>query len=133
MATWTSKELDEIAEAEELSLASVRRDGTHRRPVVVWVVRAGSGVFVRSVNGRGVSWFRGAQARHEARVRVGNVEKDITFVESSERGDEIDAAYRSKYGHRYPTIVPSIVAHEARVATLELVPRREQTFQRGAA
>ena len=28
MATWTSDELDEIGAADELDLASVRRDGT---------------------------------------------------------------------------------------------------------
>jgi hypothetical protein len=28
-----------------------------------------------------------------------------------------------KYGRRYPGIVPSIVAPDARAATLELVPR----------
>ena len=38
--------------------------------------------------------------------------------------DEIDAAYRAKYG-RYatPASSPSIVAPEARAATLKLVPR----------
>jgi len=32
-------------------------------------------------------------------------------------------AYETKYGRRYPTIVPSIVAPQARAATLKLVPR----------
>ena len=54
MTTWTSDELDAIGDAEELTLASVRRDGTMRRPVTMWVVRAGDDVYVRSVNGRGV-------------------------------------------------------------------------------
>jgi hypothetical protein len=54
--TWTSDELDAVGTAEELNLASVRRDGTLR-------------------------------------------------------------------SRRYPTIVPSIVAPQARAATLRLVPR----------
>jgi hypothetical protein len=37
--------------------------------------------------------------------------------------DAIDAAYREKYGRRYPTIVPSIITPQARAATLRLVPR----------
>jgi hypothetical protein len=57
MAVWTNDELDTIGEAEELTLAPARRDGDD--------------VYVRSVNGRGASWFRGAQARHEARIRAG--------------------------------------------------------------
>jgi hypothetical protein len=39
MPAWTSDELDTIGTAEELNLASVRRDGTLRRPMTMWVVR----------------------------------------------------------------------------------------------
>jgi hypothetical protein len=101
----------------------VRRDGTLRSTVTMWVVRHGDDLFVRSVNGRGSSWFRGAQTRHEAHIQAGGVNKDVTLVETDEVGDELDAAYRAKYGRRYPSIVPSIVTPEARAATLELVPR----------
>src|SRR5579862_7358761 len=100
MTTWTSRELDEIDGAEELTLASVRRDGTLRRPVTMWVVRHGDDVYVRSVNGRGSSWFRGAQARHQAHVRADGLEKDVSLVETDEAGDAIDAAYDAKYGGR---------------------------------
>jgi hypothetical protein len=78
MAGWTSDELERIRNAEELELASVRRDGTMRRPVTMWAVRHGDDVYVRSVNGRGSSWFRGAQVRHQARIHAGGIEKDVT-------------------------------------------------------
>jgi hypothetical protein len=123
MNAWSGEELDRIGAAEELDLASVRRDETLRKPVTMWVVRDGDDVYVRSVNGRGSSWFRGAQIRHEARISVGGVEKDVSLTETDEVNDEVDAAYQAKYGRRYPTIVPSIVAPEARAATLKLVPR----------
>jgi hypothetical protein len=123
MAGWTEAELSAIAGAEELRLASVRPSGTLRRPVTMWVVRHGDDVFVRSVNGRGSSWFRSARSRHEARIEAGGVEKDVRLVETDALGSEIDEAYRVKYGGRYPSIVPSIVAADARAATLELVPR----------
>jgi hypothetical protein len=122
MTTWTSDELDTIGSSEELNLASVGRDGSLRRPVTMWVVRNGDDLFVRSVNGRGSSWFRAAQSRHEARIRADGVEKDVNLVEVDDMNDEIDAAYHAKYGRRYPTIVPSIVAPQARAATLKLVP-----------
>jgi hypothetical protein len=52
MSTWTSDELETIGGAEELEIASLRRDGTLRRPVTIWVVRHGDDLYVRSVNGR---------------------------------------------------------------------------------
>ena len=41
MTTWTSDELNKIGTAEELELAPLRRDGTLRTPVTIWVVRLG--------------------------------------------------------------------------------------------
>ena len=117
MAAWTSVELDKIGSAEELTLGSVRRDGALRAPVTMWVVRDGDDVYVRSVNGRASSWFRGALDRHEARIRAGGVQKDVSLTETDDATDEVDAAYHAKYGRRYPTIVPSIVSPEARAAT----------------
>jgi hypothetical protein len=122
MTAWTNDELDRIAAAHELQIAPRRRDGTLRDPVTIWVVRRGSDLFVRSVNGRGSSWFRGVQVRHEGRIRAGGVEKDVLLVETDEASDEIDAAYRTKYRRYAASIVDSIVSPDARAATLELMP-----------
>ena len=122
MSTWTPDELDKIGNAEELQLASVRRDGTLRQPVTMWVVRHGDDLYVRSVNGRTSSWFRGAQLRHQAHIRAGGIDKDVHLVETDDLNDEIDAAYRTKY-HRYAdNIVSSIINAKAGAATLKLVP-----------
>jgi hypothetical protein len=123
MSAWTSDELSKIEAAEELDLASVRRDGTLRNPVTMWVVRHGDDLYVRSVNGRGSSWFRGAQARHEAHIQAGGVDKDVLLVEADDVNDELDAAYRTKYRRYAESIVGSIVSPQARAATLMLVPR----------
>ena len=123
MAAWTSDELTKIGAADELQIATRRRDGTLRNPVIIWVVRYGDDLFVRSVNGRAASWFRGAQDRHEAHIHAGGVDKDVLLVETDNLNDEIDAAYRTKY-HRYAaSIVDTVVSPEARAATLKLVPR----------
>jgi hypothetical protein len=127
MSRWAQIELDAIDAAQELTLASVRGDGTLRRQVTMWVVRIGEDIYVRSVNGRGSAWFQGAQSQHEARIRAGGIEKDVSLVETDDTCEQIDAAYQTKYGPRYPTIVPSIVAPQARAATLKLTPREEAT------
>ena len=126
MNTWTKSELDKIARAEELEIATRRRDGTLRDPVTVWMVRLGDDVYVRSVKGRTGAWFRGAVAHHEGRVRAGGVQRDVTFVEANDApGDEIDRAYRAKYGRYAESIVNSVLTPQARVATLRLVPRED--------
>ena len=122
MSTWTSDELDRIGGAEELEIASLRRNGTLRNPVTIWVVRQGDDLYVRSVNGRTSSWFRGARVRHEGHIEAGGVDKDVLLVETDDMNDEIDGAYRSKYRRYAESIVGSIVSPEARAATLKLVP-----------
>ena len=124
---WTPEELHTTAAAEELEIATRRTDGTLRAPVTVWVVRRGEEVYVRSVNGRESSWFRGAQDRHEARIRAGTAEKDVRLVETDESPDELDAAYRDKYRRYAVSILDHITSTGARAATLMLVPHEQQT------
>jgi len=124
MATWTSDELTKIGTAEELEIASLRRDGTLRNPVTIWVVRHGDGLYVRSVNGRTAAWFRGTQVRHEGHIQAGGVDKDVTFVDADPAiNDQIDAAYRTKYRRYAASIISHIVSPGARSATIKLVPR----------
>ena len=126
MTAWTSDELRKIGAAEELRIASARRDGTLRNPVTIWVVRLGDDLYVRSVNGRTGSWFRGAQVRHEGRIRAGGVEKDVSFGDAGadpNLNDQIDTAYRTKYRRYEETYVKPMVSLEARSTTITLVPR----------
>ena len=127
MSAWSSDDLEKIAAADELQLASEQPDGTLRKPVTIWVVRLGDDLYVRSVNGRTAAWFRGTQVRHEGRIWAGGVEKDATFVDLGDAGhdidDQIDAAYRTKYRRYAPSIVGSVLTPVSRSATLKLVPR----------
>ena len=125
MTTWTSDELSKIGAAEELDLASVRPDGTLRNPVTIWVVRVGADLYVRSANGRAGSWFRATHVRHEGHIQAGGVGKDVKFVMEADDdiNGQIDSAYRTKYRHYGGRWVNPMVAHEARAATIKLVPR----------
>jgi len=124
MNTWTNDELNKIGAAEELLLASLRGDGTLRKPVTIWVVRLDNDLFVRAVNGRDSAWFRGTQVRHEGHIQAGGIDKDVSFVEAEPGiNDRIDAVYRSKYRRYATSIVNSVLTHEARASTIRLVPR----------
>jgi hypothetical protein len=94
------------------------------KPVIIWVVRVGDELYVRSYKGRKAHWFRGVQVRHEGRIQAGGVEKDVTFVEEVDPGmnDQIDAAYRAKY-RRYPQYVTPMLTPEVRGTTIRLAPR----------
>ena len=124
MATWTGDEFTKIGRAQLLEIASLKRDGTLRKPVTIWVVPVSGELYVRSVNGRSGTWFRGAQMRHEGHIRAGGVDKDVTFVEEANPSinSQIDAAYHDKYGN-FPSAVGHIVNPVARSATIKLVPR----------
>jgi hypothetical protein len=124
MTDWPSDELEKIAAADELQLASARPDGRLRKPVTIWVVRRDDDLYVRSVYGRTSSWFRGTHDRHEGHIRAGGVDKDVLFVEADDDvNDEIDAAYRTKYHGYAASYVTPMVRPQARAATIKLVPR----------
>ena len=124
MSKWTSDELTRIGRAEELQIASIRRDGTLRKPVTVWVVRHGDELYLRSVAGRSGRWFRGTQERHEGRIRARGVEQDVTFVDADHDIDhEVDDAYRTKYRRYAGSVLNSVLTPEARASTLKLGPR----------
>ena len=129
MTTWTKEELNKIGNADELQIAALRSDGTLRKPVIIWVVRLGDELYVRSVNGGTSALFRGVQVQHAGRIWAGGMEKDVTFMEETapDINDQIDAAYRSKYGHYDAEYVDPMVAPEAKAATIKIVPRQTGT------
>jgi hypothetical protein len=125
MSEWTREELTKIGNAEELEIASMRRDGSLRKPVTIWVVRQGDRLFVRSVKGPTGPWFRGTQSRRQGHIRAGGVDKDVSFVfidETDEVNGQIDAAYRTKYRRYSESIVNTVLTPAARSSTIQLVP-----------
>lgn len=124
MSAWTPDELNKIGNAEELQIASLRRDGTTRTPVTIWVVRVREDIFVRAYKGRTSPWFGGVQTCYKGQIKADGVVKDVDFVEeaNAEINDQVDSAYLTKYS-RYPTYVAPMVTPGARAATIKLVPR----------
>ena len=123
MIEWTSDQLSRIGAADELRIASLRDDGTLRKPVTIWVVRHGDDLYVRSVRGRTSDWFRGTQDRLEGHIQAGGIDADVKFVDAErELDDALDAAYRDKYRRYAASIVGSTLTPAAKSATLKLQP-----------
>ena len=125
MTDWTRNDLERIGAAEKLQLATFKKDGTLRKPVVIWVVRVGDDLYIRSWRGRTGAWFRQAQRRPEGRIVAGGVTKDVAFMDASSDealNNEIDAAYQAKYRRYSATYVDPMIAPQARATTLKLVP-----------
>jgi hypothetical protein len=121
VATWTPEELDRIGQAEELHLATRRRDGGLSRYVTMWVVRASDSLYVRSAYGPGNPWYRRATAAGEGRVRADGVERDVIFVSADAAVQAaIDAAYHAKYDRYGPQIVGSVTGPQVHAVTLRL-------------
>src|SRR5437764_13547502 len=83
MTSWTRNDLERIGAADELLLASFKKDGTHRKPVTIWVVRVVDALYVRAYSGRVTAGFRDIQQRHDGRSGSQGVMQDVTVVEVS--------------------------------------------------
>jgi hypothetical protein len=124
MTNWKSDELEKFGKVEEIKIAGLRSDGTLHKPVIIWIVRVGNDLYVRSVKGRTAGWFRGTQIRHEGSIWADSAQQDVTFVEENDPvvNELVDAAYLSKY-RQYPQWVAPMVVPEVKGTTLKLVPR----------
>ncbi|HET8989381.1 MAG TPA: DUF2255 family protein [Humibacillus sp.] len=114
---WSSDEARRLTAPEEVHVVTRSRDGSLRRPRIIWIVSDGQRVFIRSTNGRGADWFTWAVA-----TGVGQIISGPTTDVTGERDlAAADAGYRTKYGH-YPSIVDHLVEDGPRSATLEVTP-----------
>jgi hypothetical protein len=124
MTEWTREELDKVGGAEELQVASMRPDGTLRPFVIIWVVRVGEGIYVRSAFGRDNPRYRRALASGVGRIRAGGVEREVSFADHEpDVQDAIDAAYQAKYDRYGPELVGNVVGDQVHDLTIHLLPR----------
>lgn len=128
---WTESDLADFEREDELELAPRRADGSLAKPRIVWAVRVGGAVYVRSVNGAEGAWYRTVRKSHAGHVTIGSVNRDVRFADvagpdgpsgDAELEDRIDSAYRTKYA-RYTGPVASITGAKARATTLRVLPQ----------
>jgi hypothetical protein len=125
MTGWTPDQLAAVTDADELTIQPQRADGTMRKPVPIWVVRDGDGLYVRSFLGTRGAWFRDATTQRTGRIGAGGITVDVAFAaeHDAEVNDRIDAAYKAKYRRHGAQYVAAMVAADARATTLKLMPR----------
>ena len=124
MSTWTADELQRVADAVELRVASQRADGSLRPFVIIWHVRVGDAVYIRSARGTSSSWFRRAKDAGMGRISSGGVERDVTFEPAAaDVRDAVDAAYHAKYDRYGPGPVGAVTGDDVLETTLRVLPR----------
>ncbi|HVV89285.1 MAG TPA: DUF2255 family protein [Solirubrobacterales bacterium] len=123
MVDWNATELERIAASREVEISALREDGALTKPVTIWCVRVGDELYVRSVRGGAGGWYKAAEQRHEGRIEADETAVDVAFEDMPHHLDEeIDAAYKEKYG--YPSDpVDSMIADAAKATTTRVVPR----------
>lgn len=60
-------------------------------------------LFARSVNGPDAAWYVGVQRQLSGAIAWDGTQRDVGFVNDASHDDEIDEAYRRKYGNGSPT------------------------------
>ncbi|MET7768419.1 DUF2255 family protein [Nocardia sp. NPDC005366] len=124
MAAWTNDQLDTIARVDEIEISSRRTDGTLNTPRIIWAVRDGDDVYIRSVNGPSAAWYRATRGRREGHLHASGVDTDVVFIDADAAvNDRVDAAYRDKYRRYDASIVDSINSPHAAETTMLVVPR----------
>jgi hypothetical protein len=113
-----------LAESDEVDIET-RRDSTsplHR--TTIWIVPTKDGVYVRSVKGKKGRWYQEAVANPHVTLRVGQ-RKVAARVEQEQSPvviREVSAAYRQKYGERWPKETEPMVQPSVLPTTLRLTP-----------
>jgi len=123
MAFWNQRELQAIAESDDLHIAPFREDGrTYGTPTWIWSVVVDDALYVRAYNGRSSRWHQAAMRQGAGRITAAGITREVVF-ESVEGpvNEAIDAAYQRKYsGSPY---LSAMVGSRARGATVKVVPR----------
>lgn len=117
---WTAAELAALDSTPLIRVAAARPDGTLRPFVLIGHVRVGDDELIRSLNGTGGSWYRGATRTGHGEIDVDGRRIRVAFLVGAGREDEVDHALRARYGN--DSGVRRMTKPQAREATLRVTP-----------
>lgn len=119
---WSSKELNDIVEADDLHISPLRADGkTLGTPTWIWCVEVEGALYVRAYNGTGSRWYQSALKQKAGQIVAAGETRDVIF--ETVRGDiidKIDEAYRRKYNSSQ--YLSPMISNRAREATILIKP-----------
>ena len=125
--TWSSDDLNVFGGAGEVEVSSVRRDGSQSRDRIVWIVRVGDELYLRSVNGPDAAWYRSTRSRHQGRLTTRGITREVSWVDVDAAGQpDIDPAIDAEYARKYrgsTLAIAHINSPAARSTTMRVDPR----------
>lgn len=116
--TWTTEDLQRIDREGEIRVAAYRSDNTLRDLRIIWHVVVNDALYIRSVRGTEGAWYRGVMRTGAGVIEASREEIAVTFTPDDSCDDDIDAAYRAKYGNGSPVV--AITSPVARATTLRV-------------
>ncbi|MGH3626260.1 MAG: DUF2255 family protein [Sciscionella sp.] len=121
-AAWTRSDLSRFGDTEEIDL-STRPDGSLRRFGPIWVVAVGSALYVRSYRGTSGAWYRHATEHRTGVIRIPGYQVNVAITAADQQvREQVDAAYRAKYGRYGTTYLRQMLAEQAVATALRLDP-----------
>jgi len=113
-----------LAESDEIDIETRRDSKSPLHRTTIWIVPTKDGVYVRSVKGKKGRWYQEAVANPHVTLRVGerNVAVRVEPEQSPAVISEVSAAYRQKYGERWPSETEPMLGPSVLPTTLRLAP-----------
>ena len=122
MARTSQDLLWKLAEADEVEIETRRDAKSPLHRTTIWIVPTKDGVYVRSVRGKRGRWWQEAVANPRVAIRVGpeKVEALAELEKNPSVIKEVSAAFREKYGERWPNETEPLLRPSVAETTLRL-------------
>ena len=113
-----------IAESDEVEIDTRRDEKAPAHGTTIWIVPTEDGVYIRSYKGKRGRWYQEALADPLVTIRLGRrkVRARVELEESDAVLRKVNAAYREKYGDRWPDETREMLRRSVLPTTLRLNP-----------